>query len=193
MKIFWFLFKGANLNQGLSGGYDSDAEGLPNQAGEFGGFGEKAVRRNFIRKVYGILMCQLLLTGAIISVFTFYEPLRLHVQQSRVIYWVAFAIMIVCLIAMACCEGVRRSFPSNLIFLSVFTAAEGFMLGTLCARFNAEAILIAVGITAGVTLGLTLFAFQTKIDFTACGGMLCALLMVLMVAGLILSFTGVSR
>lgn len=184
---------GANLNQGLSGGYDSDAEGLPNQAGEFGGFGEKAVRRNFIRKVYGILMCQLLLTGAIISVFTFYEPLRLHVQQSRVIYWVAFAIMIVCLIAMACCEGVRRSFPSNLIFLSVFTAAEGFMLGTLCARFNAEAILIAVGITAGVTLGLTLFAFQTKIDFTACGGMLCALLMVLMVAGLILSFTGVSR
>ena len=57
-----------------------------------------------------------------------------------------------------------------MIFLGVFTAAEGFMLGTLCAHFEVDAILIAVGITAGVTLGLTLFAFQTKIDFTACGG-----------------------
>ena len=29
-----------------------------------------------------------------------------------------------------------------------------------------------VGITAGVTFALTVFAFQTKIDFTACGGLL---------------------
>ena len=71
---------------------------------------------------------------------------------------------------MACCEGVRRKFPTNLIFLGIFTGAEGFMLGTLCAHFEADAILIAVGITVGVTLGLTLFAFQTKIDFTNCGG-----------------------
>ena len=45
------------------------------------------------------------------------------------------------------------------------------MLGCFCARFDAEAILYAIGITAGVTFGLTIFAFQTKIDFTACGGM----------------------
>jgi len=101
--------------------------------------------------------------------------------------------MLVCLIAMACCEGVRRKFPTNMIFLGVFTAAEGFMLGTLCAHFEVDAILIAVGITAGVTLGLTLFAFQTKIDFTACGGMLCAMLMILMVAGIILSLVGTSK
>ena len=31
------------LNQGLSGGYDSDAEGLPYQGNLGGGFGEKAV------------------------------------------------------------------------------------------------------------------------------------------------------
>ena len=163
----------------------------PEDAGMGGSFGEKAVsfdftkffsfknfhvqfilqvRRSFIRKVYGILCCQLLLTGAIISVFTFHEPLRQYARQSRWLYWVAFAITFVCLIAMACCEGVRRKFPTNLIFLGIFTGAEGFMLGTLCAHFEADAILIAVGITVGVTLGLTLFAFQTKIDFTNCGG-----------------------
>ena len=68
-------------------------------------------------------------------------------------------------------SGVRRKFPKNIIFLGVFTAAEGFMLGCFCARFDADAILYAIGITAGVTFGLTIFAFQTKIDFTACGGM----------------------
>ena len=45
------------------------------------------------------------------------------------------------------------------------------MLGTLATFYDTEAVLIAVGITAAVTLALTLFAFQTKIDFTGCGGM----------------------
>jgi len=179
------------VSQGLSGGYDSDAEGLPTQAG-LSGFGEKAIRRNFIKKVYGILLCQLLLTGGIISLFFFSHDLRVWTVNYS-LYWVAFGIMIVCLIAMACCEGVRRKSPTNIIFLGIFTAAEGFMLGTICARFSSEAVLIAVGITAGVTLGLTIFAFQTKIDFTACGGCLCALLMILLCAGIIMAFMGTSR
>ena len=33
-----------------------------------------------------------------------------------------------------------------------------------------EEVLIAVGMTAGVVFALTLFAMQTKIDFTAWGG-----------------------
>lgn len=182
----------ANMGSGLAGGYDSDAEGgLAGQMG--GGFGEKAIRRAFIRKVYGILCVQLLVTMAIITPFMYHEPLKEYVRRSNTIYWISMVITLVCIIAMACCEGVRRKFPTNIIFLGVFTAAEGFMLGSLAARFEADAVLIAVGITAGVTLGLTLFAFQTKIDFTACGGMLCALLMILMVAGFILAFVGTSR
>jgi len=181
-----------NMGSGLAGGYDSDAEaGLANQMG--GGFGEKAIRRAFIRKVYGILCVQLMVTGAIITPFMYHQPLRDYVRRSNTIYWISMVITLVCIIAMACCEGVRRKFPTNIIFLGIFTAAEGFMLGSLAARFEAEAVLIAVGITCGVTLGLTLFAFQTKIDFTACGGMLCALLMILFVAGIIISFMGVSK
>ena len=169
------------------------------------------------------MFCQLLLTFAIVLPFAFHTPLRLYVRNNSYLYWVAFVIVIVCLVSMACCEGehylffqkvlnfdalkiydklskiagelyvvliayvhcncylwpwffcifsgVRRKFPKNIIFLGVFTAAEGFMLGCFCARFEADAILYAIGITAGVTFGLTIFAFQTKIDFTACGGM----------------------
>merc|ERR1719210_1867048 len=89
---------------------------------------------------------------------------------------------------MVCCESARRKAPTNFIFLGVFTVAEGFMLGSMCAFFDAEAIWMAVAITVGVTLALTIFAFQTKIDFTACGGMLCALLVIFMIAGVVLMF-----
>ncbi len=44
------------------------------------------------------------------------------------------------------------------------------MLGTMVSKFEADAIIIAVGICAAVSLGLTLFALQSKWDFTACGG-----------------------
>ena len=44
------------------------------------------------------------------------------------------------------------------------------MLGMVASTYDVEAVLMAVATTAGVTLALTLFAFQTKIDFTGCGG-----------------------
>ena len=40
------------------------------------GFSDKAIRRNFMRKVYSILMVQLLITGAIIACFLFIDSLK---------------------------------------------------------------------------------------------------------------------
>jgi len=168
-------------------------------------FGDKAVRRGFIRKVYAILMCQLTLTGVIIATFMFVgncsDPaglrcikaigewsIKSYVRENRWPYYTSMALMLVCLISMACCESVRRKTPTNFIFLTVFTACEGVMLGTVSTFYDVDAVLIAVGITAGVTFALTVFAFQTKIDFTACGGMLCALLVIFMIAGVVLMF-----
>jgi len=153
-----------------------------------GGFDDKAIRRGFIRKVYGILMLQLLLTGAIIATFLYVHPVRLYVQRNMWVYFTSMGIMLVCLIAMACCESVRRKAPTNFIFLGVFTFCEGIMLGTVATYYDVDAVLIAVGITCGVTFALTVFAFQTKWDFTNCGGMLCAVLVIFILAGLCLSF-----
>ena len=62
------------------------------------------------------------------------------------------------------------------------------MLGSVCAILDAQAIWMAVAITMGVTLALTIFAFQTKIDFTACCGVLFALLIALVIAGFFFAF-----
>jgi FtsH-binding integral membrane protein len=58
----------------------------------------------------------------------------------------------------------------NFIFLGIFTMAQSFMLGIVSASYAKEEIFLAVGITAAVCLALTIFAFQTKIDFTLFGG-----------------------
>ena len=47
------------------------------QQEEMGGFSEASVRRGFIRKVYGILLCQLIITGGLIAAFMFVAELKM--------------------------------------------------------------------------------------------------------------------
>ena len=42
--------------------------------------------------------------------------------------------------------------------------------GAICSTYEVYEVLIAVGMTALVVFSLTMFAMQTKIDFTAWGG-----------------------
>ena len=87
----------------------------------------------------------------------------------------------------------RRKTPHNFIFLGLFTLAEGFMLGTITARYDIDEVMMAVGACAAITLGLTIFAFQTKIDFTAMGGVLLAVLICFIIFGFIAAFFPASR
>merc|ERR1712241_95303 len=133
-----------------------------------------------IKKVYGILSIQLLVTCGIIAIFIFPQggTINRYVKENQWVYLTSFAVSIPLIIALACCEGVRRKSPLNIILLGLFTLCEGFMLGTLSAFYQPDAVI----------LGLTLFSFQTKWDFTACGGMLCGCLVILMVAGIAMMF-----
>jgi len=157
-----------------------------------GSFSEKSVRLGFIRKVYSILSVQLVVTMAIIGIFRIDSVVRFSVENSW-LYIVAIVILFVCIITLACCEGVRRKTPHNFIFLGLFTLAEGFMLGTITARYDIDEVMMAVGACAAITLGLTIFAFQTKIDFTAMGGVLLAVLICFILFGLIAAFFPQSR
>jgi FtsH-binding integral membrane protein len=56
------------------------------------------------------------------------------------------------------------------------------MLGMISAFHSISAVLIAVGITFFISLGVTLFACQTKFDFTSS----CWLLIVMLVMSLVL-------
>jgi len=148
-----------------------------------GPFSDKKIRRAFIRKVYAILMVQLLITGGIIALFLYEENIARFSQEHPEMLYVSMAFTLVLTIVLACCHDLRRRWPMNFILLITFTVFEGWLLGTVCSLFQIEDVLIAAGICAAVCLALTIFAFQTKWDFTGLGGILLASLVILMMFG----------
>ncbi|XP_068405625.1 protein lifeguard 2-like [Eschrichtius robustus] len=153
-----------------------------------GPFSEAAIRRAFIVKVFFLLSVQLLITGAIISLFLFWKALRVWVVKNP---WFTYALLpafFVVFIILACCGKLRRQVPANYILLGLFTILQGLLLGTVSVFYNAEEVLWATAATALVTISLTLFALQTKCDFTLLNGMLFVLLFVLIIYGILLIF-----
>uniref|UniRef100_A0A8D2B9T4 Uncharacterized protein n=1 Tax=Sciurus vulgaris TaxID=55149 RepID=A0A8D2B9T4_SCIVU len=128
-------------------------------------FSDASVRRGFIVKVFLLLSAQLLVTATIITFF-------------------------VVLIILACCGNLRRRVPANYILLGLFSSIHiSFLLCVLFSEgifYNAEEVLWATAATTLVTLALTIFALQTKWDFTLLNGMLFVLLFVLVIYGILL-------
>ncbi|KFB43276.1 AGAP005529-PC-like protein [Anopheles sinensis] len=118
----------------------------------------------------------------------FHEPTKRVVQGSAPLFWVAFIVMFVALIGISCCGEMRRKAPMNFILLGLFTLAESFLVSVVTAQYEATEVMLAFGITAVICLGLTLFAFQTKYDFTMCGGFLFCVVLVFFLFGLISIF-----
>eukprot|EP01056_Protomagalhaensia_sp_Gyna25_P000172 Protomagalhaensia_sp_Gyna_25__171@NODE_1082_length_2210_cov_261_388761_g860_i0_p2_GENE_NODE_1082_length_2210_cov_261_388761_g860_i0NODE_1082_length_2210_cov_261_388761_g860_i0_p2_ORF_typecomplete_len251_score36_25Bax1I/PF01027_20/6e55BaxI_1/PF12811_7/1_1e07DUF1761/PF08570_10/0_04DUF1761/PF08570_10/2e02DUF1118/PF06549_12/0_44DUF1118/PF06549_12/1_6e04SPC25/PF06703_11/5_3e02SPC25/PF06703_11/0_94_NODE_1082_length_2210_cov_261_388761_g860_i065817 len=150
----------------------------------------KSIRHGFIRKVYGILSFQIVLTTLVASVFTLSESWRLWILSSG--SWLVALSMIMglgVLCGLACIPDAAQKHPTNLYLLTAFTLAQSVGLGAVCAVFAANygvsLILQAYVCTALVVIGLTLFAMQTKYDFTKANGILFSCLMGLVGFGLL--------
>ncbi|XP_017588877.1 PREDICTED: protein lifeguard 2, partial [Corvus brachyrhynchos] len=165
-----------------SGGYPGDTELLTTFSWD-----DRNVRRVFIRKVYAILMVQLLVTVVIVAFFTFCEPVKGYIQTHSAWYWASYAVFFITYLILACCSGPRRYFPWNLILLSIFTLSMAYLTAMLSSYYNTKSVLLCLGITALVCLSVTIFSFQSKFDFTSYQGVLFVLLMVLFLGGLVLA------
>lgn len=168
--------------------YNSAENGEYDSAATYGAFSDKNIRQGFIRKVYGILSVQLVITFGFVALLSASEDSRKWTRSNMWLMWVALGVTLVLIIAMSCCENVRRKTPHNYICLMVFTVAEGFLVGMISSVYNYQVVITAVVITAVICLALTAFAFQTKIDFTIYSGLLFVVLIVFILFGLIASF-----
>ena len=168
----------------MSGG----AEAGGDFEGSMSAFGSKAVRMGFIRKVYSILSVQLIITFGFILIFTLNDDSKVWAARNSWLLILALVGSIASLITLACCGNVRRQFPLNFICLGIFTLAQAFSLGIVTAFYRTNIVWLAVLMTAAVCIGLTIFAMQTKIDFTVYSGVMFVALIILSVCGLILMF-----
>jgi len=167
-------------------------------------FSEQSIRLKFVRKVYTILLIQLTVTTLIVSIFIL-TPMRglmckssytercVHNSTSMVLYIVGYVTFIVTYFAIACCERVRKRSPGNIIAITIFTLSLSLMVSMICLYHDIAWVLMAMGITAALCLGLTLFSFQTKIDFTGLGPYLfiaCWCLFIFGIMAIIFASTG---
>ncbi|XP_054653522.1 protein lifeguard 2-like isoform X5 [Dunckerocampus dactyliophorus] len=148
---------------------------------------DRNIRRIFIRKVYTILMVQLLVTLAIGCLFTFCDPVKDYIQTNPGWYWASYGVFFVTYLTLSCCSAPRRQFPWNVILLGIFTLSLSYMTGMLSSFYNTKSVIMCLGITATVCLLVTILSFQTKVDVTSYQGVLLIFCMVMFISGLVLA------
>lgn len=138
-----------------------------------------SIRLGFLRKVYGILTSQLLLTSLVGFIFMMHEGMKSFVQQNNWMMLVAvlgtFATLIPLMIK-------RQETPTNYILLAAFTLMEAYTVGVVVTLYDKMIVLEAVILTLGVTIALTLYTLQSKRDFSSWGAGLFACLWVMIMA-----------
>ncbi|KAK2756547.1 hypothetical protein FQN54_005440 [Arachnomyces sp. PD_36] len=153
-------------SDGLLGGSPrSEDDNVPDDF-KFGGSVAEAtlpIRMQFVRKVYSILSVQLLLTTILSSISFFNTGYREWIQSKP---WLMIVSLIGAIVFMILTYWKRKSYPSNLLFLSAFTALEAYSISVVTSFYDSRIVVQALIITLGLFVALTLFACQTKYDFT---------------------------
>jgi FtsH-binding integral membrane protein len=136
-------------------------------------------KMSFLRKVFGTLSIQLLVTFAIVLLCfipgcavennTQIDPnctdtsFRDTILESPWIFWVVLGVWIVLYIACVCTQIRFRKPPTNYIILSIFTVGTGIFLGVLSCFSSFVEVVIAVALTlliAWSLIGLTCCSFM---------------------------------
>lgn len=180
---------GSTYQPGQGGTDPKDDEDALAASGLGNSFGDKAIRHAFVRKVYLILMLQLLVTVGVIALFTFHQGVKSFVQRNMWVYLLSYGVFIVTYMTLVCCSGVRRKYPGNIIMLSIFTLAMSYMTGTIASTYDTQIVIMTVGITAVICFLISIFAMQTKYDVTGWGMYLFVAGMVMFVFGIVAIFT----
>lgn len=150
-------------------------------------FNNKDVRRNFIKKVYGILTCQLIFTFLIGLIMNSVSGARDFAVSDggQALLWISIVGMFVIMIFMICNERLAKTSPCNYVMLGLFTLCVSYMVGIVTLAYQISSVLIAFGLTAGITIVLTIYAFQTRYDYTDMGSYLLAVLTGVILTGII--------
>eukprot|EP00051_Salpingoeca_urceolata_P035444 m.29684 g.29684 ORF g.29684 m.29684 type:complete len:281 (-) comp9227_c0_seq1:218-1060(-) len=145
----------------------------------------KSIRLGFMRKVYGILSAQLALTFLVGAIMMSSESISSFVQNSPMLLNITYFVTLGLLVGLM---AMRHQTPANFYLLFAFTLGESLMVGTIVTFYDVQAVLYAVVLTASVTTGLTIFAFQTKRDFTPWLGTLVSVLWIMFFASILQAF-----
>ncbi|KAL2455951.1 BI1-like protein [Abeliophyllum distichum] len=152
------------------------------------GYGENQLRWGFIRKVYGILAAQILLTTVVSAVTVLYAPINdLLRGNSGLLLFLLFTPFIL----LWPLHIYQQKHPLNFVFLGLFTASLSLTVGVTCANTEGKIVLEALILTSAVVSALTGYTFWASKkgrDFSYLGPILFTSLIVLVFTGFIQMF-----
>ncbi|KAI4221124.1 MAG: hypothetical protein L6R36_007124 [Xanthoria steineri] len=155
---------------------------------KFGGSVAEAtlpIRMQFVRKVYSILTVQIVATMALSSVSYWSTGYKNWIQSHQWMMWVS---LLGAIGFMLLTFWKRKSYPTNLLFLGGFTAMEAYSISVIVSFYQTKIVLEALIITAAIFVALTVFACQSKYDFTSWMPYLFGGLWVLIIFGFMSAF-----
>jgi FtsH-binding integral membrane protein len=159
------------------------------------GLHDAVCRANFLKKVYGLLACQLLFTAGVAAICMYVQGIRqalcmIYQQYNSTLRWGVFIPTLVSLIVLK--SGAKDRYPSNYIWLSTFTICISINVGYVCAIFeevgSGHLVLQAFCMTSMIFLGLTMYTLYSGKDFSYLGAFLSVLLWGLTLSGLVAFF-----
>ena len=145
---------------------------------------EKELRKGFIRKVYGTIFFQLLVTTGVVYYVMINESLQKFMQENVYISLILFVLAIGIMLIIFCTK-LSQKVPINYILLMAFTVLEAIMVSFTTIYFEPLSVLTCAGVTMVVVFGLTMYACFSKRDLTVMGGFLVSLSLILLFLGLI--------
>ncbi|KAL6548430.1 BI1-like protein [Orobanche gracilis] len=152
------------------------------------GHGENQLRWGFIRKVYGILTAQILMTTVVSAATVLYAPINdLLRGNSGLLLFLIFTPFIL----LWPLYVYQQKHPLNFIFLGLFTASLSLTIGVSCANTEGRIVLEALILTSAVVLALTGYTFwaaKKGKDFSFLGPILFTSLFILVLTGFIQVF-----
>ncbi|CAD8205813.1 unnamed protein product [Paramecium octaurelia] len=136
-------------------------------------------RTGFIKKVYSIMIIQLLLTMIMCLIsYLSLDYRRFQLDHSGFAY-LALGISILIELLLFCVPKFAWRVPYNYILLFIFTFCEGYLISNLCSyvfdRYSDNGgfiVLMAASLSLAAVIGLTIYACKTKSDFTTKGALL---------------------
>ncbi|BAM39010.1 uncharacterized protein TOT_010000475 [Theileria orientalis strain Shintoku] len=142
------------------------------------------IRHRFARKVFLTVLIQLIFTFSFLLTVYLIEASRNFFKEMPYLGIAGGVIFIVLLIALACKPAIARHRVGGVAISVTITIALTLLATTAACYYNIAEILGAMGTTLFVTLCLTIFAIQTKYDFTSWIGYLLVLSCCLLAFGI---------
>lgn len=149
------------------------------------------LRWSFIRKIYGIVSIQLLLTIAVASVVVTVHPISHFFATTRVGLGIYIVLIIAPFVVLCPLRSYYKRHPLNYFLLGLFTVTLAFPVGLTCAFTSGKVILEAIILTAVVVISLTLYTFwaaRRGQDFNFLGPFLFGAIIVLLLFSVIQIF-----